>query len=100
MFVEDHATDTSPATTAANFSAGTAASFCARADSFLSMPRSARVGASDLGGSDLVPPNVGRPVPALPFAFGIAASTSPNFRSACNLMERARWIGAGRSQRQ
>jgi hypothetical protein len=63
---------------------GKVASFCARLEVFLLMPKSARVGASFSGGSILVPPEESRPrnTPAEPFALSVAFSISPNCLSA------------------
>ena len=61
-----------------NSSAGNAAIFCARANSFLLSPRSASVGASSIGGSELVPPIIPLPTscPLAPIALSVSCSIS------------------------
>ena len=54
------------------------ASFCARLEVFLSIPKSARVGASFFGGSILVLPKESLPFKTVPFALSVAFSISPS----------------------
>ena len=59
--------------------AGSAASCCATAATFLVTPISASVGVvACLGGSVWVPPNFGLPFPRVPSAFGMSRRSSPS----------------------